>query len=211
LTIVGVARDVKDIGFTDEPRAEFYLPYLQYPSALMRLIVRADSRPMDLASSIRREVLSVDNDQPVTEIKPMTQFLSESVFRRRFLTILLGLFSALALTLAVVGIYGLMSYSVSQRTHEIGIRMALGASSRAVLKLVIGQGMTLALFGVVIGVSGAFGLTRIMSGLLFGITATDPLTFAATSLLLTGVALGACFVPARRATRVDPMVALRYE
>jgi len=211
LTVVGVAQDVKELGLIDETLPEFYLPYLQNPSALMRLVVRADAQPMDLVSGIRREVLAVDKDQPVTEIKSMKQFLSESVFRRRFNTILLGLLAAVALILAVVGIYGVMSYSVTQRTREVGIRMALGAQSRDVLRLVLWRGLALTLAGVGIGVAGAFALTHLMSSLLFGVSATDPMTFVLISLLLIGVALVACLVPARRAAKVDPMVALRYE
>jgi putative ABC transport system permease protein len=211
LTVVAVASDVKELGPIDEAVPAFYLPYLQNPSALMRLVVRADAEQMDLVSGIRREVLAIDKDQPVTEIKTMKQFLSESVFRRRFNTILLGLFAAVALILAVVGIYGVMSYSVTQRTREVGIRMALGAQRRDVLRLVLWRGMALMLAGVGIGVAGGLALTRLMSSLLFGVSATDPMTFVLISLLLTGVALGACFVPARRAMKVDPMVALRYE
>ena len=211
LTVVGVARDVNEIGPMDDPSPEFYLPYLQNPSALMRLVIRVDAGPIDFVSSIRREVLAVDKDQPVTEIKSMKQFLAESGFRRQFNTILFGLFAAVALILAVVGIYGVMSYSVTQRTRELAIRMALGAESRDVLRLVLRRGLALTLAGVGIGVAGAFALTRLMASLLFGVSATDPLTFVLISLLLTGVALGACLVPARRATKVDPMVALRYE
>ena len=211
LTVVGVARDVKEIGPTAETSPEFYLPCLQNPSALMRLVVRADTGQTDIVSSIRREILAVDKDQPVIEIKSMKQFFSESAFRRRFNTILLALFAAVALILAVVGIYGVMGYAVTQRTREVGIRMALGAQPHDVLGLVLRRGLALTVVGVGIGVAGAFALTRLMSGLLFGVSATDPMTFVLIAMLLTAVALGACFVPARKATKVDPMVALRYE
>jgi len=214
LTVVGVAGDVKEVkelGPIDETPPEFYLPYPQNPSALMRLVVRTDAEPMNLVSALRREVLDVDKDQPFTEIKSMKQFISESVFRRRFNTVLLGIFASVALVLAVVGIYGVMSYSVMQRTREVGIRMALGATARDVLSMIVGQGMKLSLAGVGIGLAAAFALTRVMRTLLFGVSATDTLTYVVVASLLAAMSLVACYVPARRATRVDPMEALRYE
>jgi putative ABC transport system permease protein len=155
--------------------------------------------------------MAIDPNQPVADIKTMERWASESVARPRFRTLLLGVFSAVALILSVVGIFGVMSYTVTQRTRELGIRMALGAQRRDVLKLVIGQGMILALVGVATGLAASFGLTRIMSSLLFEVSPTDPLTFGAIAMLLTLVALVACYLPARRATQVDPMIALRSE
>jgi putative ABC transport system permease protein len=166
---------------------------------------------MSLAQAVREAVWKVDKDQPVTSLRLMTDYLNDSVSQQRFNAVLLAAFALLALVLASVGIYGVMSYSVTQRTHELGIRMALGARRGDVFRLVVREGMKLALAGVAIGLAGAFAATRLMASLLYGTSATDPLTFALISLILTGVALAACFVPARRATRVDPMVALRYE
>jgi putative ABC transport system permease protein len=153
----------------------------------------------------------VDKDQPVSDIRTMEDILSESMARQRFSMLLLGIFAAVALVLAAVGIYGVMSYSVAQRTREIGLRMALGAQRSDVLKLVVGEGLKLVLIGVVFGLVAAFILTRVMASLLFGVSATDPTTFVAISLVLISVAVLASYIPARRATRVDPMIALRYE
>jgi putative ABC transport system permease protein len=211
MTIVGVAGDVRNGGPEDEPRPEFYYSYFQNPTRFMYMAIRTAAEPAGLIPAIRREIWSEDNDLPLANISTLEQLLSKTIAQRRFNLLLLGLFSGLALVLAVVGIYGVVSYAVTQRTHEIGIRLALGAQQGDVRKLVIRQGMIPVVGGIAIGLSGALALTRLMKSLLFGVSATDPLTFAVIALLLTFVALLACFVPARRATKVDPLVALRYE
>jgi len=175
------------------------------------VVIRTHGDPLSIVGAVRKELKTIDPDQPIAEVKPMIEWVESSVAAPRYWTTLLGLFAALAMVLAATGIYGVMSYSVAQRTHEIGVRMALGARRVDVLKLVVRQGMLLTVVGVIVGLGGAFALTRVMSSLLFGVTTKDPITFAAVSLLLIAVAFVACFVPARRATRVDPLVALRYE
>jgi putative ABC transport system permease protein len=210
--IVGVVGDVKHLTLDKESGPEAYFSYQQIPSQSMTLVARSKSdNPSALAAGLRQAVEQVDSDQPLSDVRTMEQLLADSLARRRFNMLLLGLFSAVALLLAGVGIFGVMNYSVTQRTHEIGIRMALGAQGGDILKMVLGQGMMLTLIGVAIGLGAAFWLTRFMSGLLYGVTATDPLTFMAVALVLSLVALLAIIIPARRATKVDPMVALRYE
>jgi len=177
----------------------------------MTLIVRAAFDPKTLISAVRSEVWAVDKDQPITDIKSMDQYISDSVSARRFNAFLLATFASLALVLATVGIYGLMAYSVTQRVHEIGIRVALGARPAHVIRLVVGRGMMLVLTGVAIGLAGAVALTRVMKSLLYGVSVTDPLTFALVSALLVVVAFVASYIPALRATKVDPMIALRCE
>ncbi|MBI1941984.1 MAG: ABC transporter permease [Acidobacteria bacterium] len=213
LLVVGVVGNVRSQWPTPDYFAEIYVPYTQYPWLVYprNLVVRTVSNPTTVAAAIRDGVTALDRDQPVSNIRTLDQLAAQAVGQQRFAMVLLGLFAALALVLATVGVYGVMSYSVERRTHEIGIRMALGADRKKVLRLVIAQGFILTLAGVVIGVSGALALTRFLESLLFGVEPTDPLTFVLVSILLTSVALLACYIPARRATKVDPMVALRHE
>ncbi len=209
--IVGIVGDVKHSGLDTESGTEMYVPYLQTPWPFMSLVVRTSSPPTSLARSVRDQVYAVDSNQPVYEIKTMQEMVSDSISQPRLYTVLLGTFSAVALLLAAIGIYGVMSYSVNQRKHEIGIRMALGATRGNILKLIVGQGMILALIGLGLGVGAAVVLTRLMESLLFGVSARDLMIFISIPVLLAFVAFLACYVPARRATKVDPMVALRYE
>jgi putative ABC transport system permease protein len=211
MTIIGIAGDVRRYGLAERLRPEIYFPYLQQPQAAMALVVRTAADPLSITPAVRREVLAVDKDQPVYDIKTLNSLLARSIASNRLSVWLLGLFAALALLLASIGIYGVIAYTVTQRTHEIGIRMALGAQPRDMLRLVLGQGMTLALIGIAIGLIAAFALTRAMASLLFTVSPTDPLTFVGISVLLGIVAFLACYIPARRATKVDPMVALRHE
>ncbi|MFN2493624.1 MAG: ABC transporter permease [Pyrinomonadaceae bacterium] len=210
-TIVGVAGAVRHERLDRETRQSIYVPFLQIPVRDMTVAVRTSVDPGTLAGAVRKQVLELDKDQPVTNVMTMDAVVSRSVWQQRFYTMLFGIFGGLALVLAAVGIYGVMSYAVTQRTQEIGIRMALGARAVDVLKLVIRNGMALITMGVVIGLVGAVLLTRLLASLLFGITPTDTLTFVTVSGVLIFVALLACYVPARRATKVDPLVALRYE
>jgi putative ABC transport system permease protein len=211
ITVVGVVGDTKPRELQKEAVAELYMPYDQQPEPGMALMIRTSSADAGVATAVRSEVLALDKNQPVYSIRKLESVLSESVATPRFRTLLLAVFAGLALILAAVGIYGVISYAVSQRTQEIGIRMALGAQAADVLKLVVKGGMTLALIGVALGLAGSFALTRLMTTLLFGVKPTDATTFAIVSVGLIVVALFACFVPARRATKVDPLVALRYE
>jgi len=210
--VVGVVGNVRHEGLDDKEQPEYYVPFFQAPDRQMDLVVRsAISDPAALAVAVRGAIRSIDKDQLIWEVKTMDERVAKSVAPRRFQMLLLGIFATLALLLASIGIYGVMNFTVTQRTHEIGIRLALGAQAKDVFRLIVGQGMTLALVGVGIGLLGAIALTRVMASLLYNVSALDPLIFAGIALLLTAVALLACFIPARRATKVDPMIALRYE
>ena len=212
-TVVGLVADSKQDSVDSEPHPELYEPYAQHPFAsfLVTLVIRTASNPTGVAAAVRYAVRQVDSDQPVIQMRTMQDVVSESIWRQHVSASMLGLFAAIALVLSAVGIYGVLSYSVSRRTHEIGIRSALGATRRDILRMVVGEGLLLTLMGVGVGVAVDLGLTRLLTGLLYGVRPRDPLTFVALTLLLIIVALLAAYVPARRATSVDPMVALRYE
>jgi len=209
--IVGVAADAKQMNLADETGIEMYVPYLQRPWLTTDLVIRASGDPASLIVPVQRAVREVDKDLPAANIKTMEQLFSESVAQPRFYTTLLGTFATIALLLASIGIFGVISYAVTQRTHELGVRIALGAQKSDVLRLIVGQGMMLVGLGILLGLAAAFAVTRFLSSLLYGVSAIDPFIFAAVPVLLAGVALVACYIPARRAMRVDPMVALRYE
>jgi putative ABC transport system permease protein len=209
--IVGIVGDVKQYGLDQVTTMQTYEPYIQQTFPYMTLVVRTTGDPTNLNAAIRSEVLKLDKEQPTTNFKTLNEFFSISIAQQRFSVVLLGVFAVVALVLSAVGVYGVLSYAVTQRTHEIGIRVALGAGRRDVLRLVVGQGMLLTVSGVAGGLGAAFALTRLMASLLFGVTATDAVTFASVASLLLAVALLACYIPARRATKVDPLVALRYE
>ena len=219
-TVVGIVGDVNDGPLGSKPGPHFYLPYVQLPDDYivygnliipMNLVVRTSNDPASLASAVVAQIHSLDPQLAVANIHTMDQEMTSSVAAPKFNTFVLSLFAFLALFLAAIGIYGVLAYAVAQRSHEIGIRMALGAQQRDVMRLILAQGARLALVGLAIGSLAAFGLTRLMSSLLYGISASDPLTFAAVAVVLLAVALAACYIPARRAMRVDPIVALRYE
>jgi putative ABC transport system permease protein len=211
--VVGLVAHVRNEGLEGESRGQYYAPYAQATGGGPNLfvVVRTDGDPASLAPSVRGAIAGIDRDLPVFRVATMEQMVSDSLAQRRFSMLLFGIFAALALVLAVVGLYGVMSYAVAQRTHEIGLRMALGAQAADVLRMVVGQGMGLVAIGLGIGLLGALGLTRLMSSLLYGVSASDPATYAGIAILLGAVALLASYIPARRATKVDPMVALRYE
>jgi putative ABC transport system permease protein len=210
-TIVGVVGSIHHFDLDVAPHPEVYLASLQSPLVNPYIVARTTGDPSQLVSAVRSEFHSIDPETPVYNVATMEERLDESLAPRRFQVLLLALFAMMALTLATIGIYGLMAYSVSQRNHEIGVRMALGAQSGDVLRLVLGHGMRLALIGAGAGVIGALALTWLLRGLLFGVTPTDPLTFTSVVVFLLAVAFAACYIPARRATRMDPMIALRYE
>jgi putative ABC transport system permease protein len=211
LMIVGVVGNVKNVGLDAGMEFATYEPHAQRPWSGMQLLVRTKNNPLNAASAIREEIARIDTDIHVFDVTTMDKHVSTSITQRSFNTLILGIFAAIALILAATGIYGVMAYAVSQRTHEMGIRMALGAKQADVLRLVIGQGMVLTVVGIVVGIILSIWLTRFLADLLFFVSPTDLITFAGISVLLTLVSAAACFVPARRATKVDPMIALRYE
>jgi putative ABC transport system permease protein len=222
MTVVGVVDDVKDTSLSNPANPHAYTPYLQVENSWLEsplfsearklnLAVRTQGDPAAATSSVRKIISDLDPAIAVTKIHTMTADVQESVAPQRFILFLLGIFAGLAVFLAAVGVYGVLSYSVAQRTHEIGVRIALGAPNNSVLALVLMEGMRLTALGALIGVVAALAVTRLMAGLLYGVTAHDPLTFIGVTVVMCGVALLACYIPARRAMRVDPMVALRYE
>ena len=214
LTIVGVVPDVKHTSLREETAPEMYVLYNQkpWPSMLnMRVALRTKADPAAMTENVGDAVHALDPDLPLAKVATLRTLVDDSMAQPRFSVFLLGAFGVLALLLASIGMYGVISYSVLQRTQEIGIRMALGAQRRKVFGMVLGQGARLAGLGIAIGFVAALGVTRLMASFLYGVRPTDPLTFAGVSLLLLGIALLACYLPARRAMRVDPMVALKYE
>jgi putative ABC transport system permease protein len=211
LTIVGVVGDTRRGGLDRQPWAELYYPHTQVPDRRMDVIVRTTGDPMSLARAAQAEVWALNRDQPVSSVRTVEAMLVRAQANRRFTTLLLGVFAAVALILAAIGVYGVIAYSTAQRTQEIGIRMALGATRQHVIRMVVVEGLKIGLYGMVAGVAAAFVLTRLMSGLLFEVSERDPLTFVSLPLLLMALAIAASWVPARRAVRVDPIVALRAE
>ncbi len=209
--IVGVAGNVKTEGLAGKTPSIYYVPYQQLPFSSLTFVVRTAGNPRAMAGMVRSLIASMDPNVPVYSVETMNEYLAASVAQPRFNTLMLGIFAALALVLAAVGLYGVISYSVAQRTHEFGIRMALGARQEAILRLVLKEGLVLALAGVGIGMAGAFGLSRLISSLLYGVKSSNPLVFTGVAVVLVGVALLASYIPARRATKVDPIEALRYE
>ena len=211
LDVVGVVANSRRWSLSAEPMPEVYFTYAQNPDTHMKLVVRSATDPQGLVRALRAQISAVDSQVPVYAVSTMPQAVSEFTAGHHFLTLLMALFALLALILVATGLYGVISYSVARETHEIGIRMALGATPREIFGMVLGNVGVIALLGVGIGSAGAAGLTRLLAGMLFGVKPTDPVTFVSVALSLLAVALVACYIPARRATRVDPMEALRYE
>jgi putative ABC transport system permease protein len=216
--VIGVVADVRGAGgqarggsLQQEPAAAVYLSTIQFPQRGMTLVVRTAAEPSAIVPAIARAVRDIDSAQPVNQVRRLNDWLDESTAEPRFTTTLSGAFAVVALLLAAVGVYGVLSYSVSQRTQEIGVRMAIGAERSQIMRLVLRSGMAWALAGIAIGLAGAFALGRGLSALLFEVTARDPITYAAAGAMLALVALLACYIPAARATRVDPMIALRTD
>jgi putative ABC transport system permease protein len=210
-TVVGVVGDVRQYGLDREAPMQIYLPVAQFSTTVMSLVVRTSGDALAMAGAVKKEIHEIDKDLAAFEVATMDELLAETIALRRFSMTLLIIFALVALSLAAIGIYGVISYSISQGTHELGVRIALGATASDILKLVLKQGMAMTGLGMAIGLVAAYGLTRLLSSLLYDVTATDPATFAIVSALLAGVALAATYIPARRATRIDPMVALRHE
>ena len=212
IEVVGVAADVKNENMDEQPDWAMYRPVRQDPWWTMALVVRSEGAdPNGLAPAVRGEVRALDKDLPVYDVRPMGDIVDEALSAKRLAMSLMAFFALGALALAAVGLYAVMSYTVAQRTHEIGIRLALGAQARDILRLVVGQGLLLVIVGLALGLAGALALTRVMSSILYGVSATDPLVFGVVAAVLAVAALLACYVPARRATRVDPTTALRAE
>jgi predicted permease len=209
--VVGVVSDIHDFGLEEKVRGNVFRPFAQIPVPVVAFVVRTSGPPSNQTSAVKQAIWSVDKDQPIYKIVGLDQLANESLALRRVSSVLLGAFSALALLLAGLGIYGVMAFSVAQRTHEIGVRMALGAQRASVLKMIAGYGMRIVLAGIAMGLAGSLALSRVIASLLYEVKPTDGLTFVLTSVLLCFIALLACYVPARRAMLVDPMVALRYE
>jgi putative ABC transport system permease protein len=210
-TVIGVVGDAKHYWLEEESRPQMYAAYSQQPGIFATVVMRTSVEPLSLAETVRQAIWKVDSDQPMWKIRTVEFLVNRSVADRKFLLALMGIFASLALLLTMIGLYGVISYLINQRTQEIGIRMALGAQAGDILRMVLKQGMTLVFAGVALGLGTAWLLTRLISRLLYQVSATDPLTFTSISLLLITVALLACYLPARRATKVDPLVALRYE
>jgi putative ABC transport system permease protein len=209
--IVGVVGSVRHVGMERAPESALFLASLQEPSGAYNLVIRTAGDPLRVAAAVKGEISTVDRDIPVSQVRPMREYVARSVAQPRFNMVLIATFATLALALAAVGLFGVIAYSVAQRTHEIGIRRALGAANGRVIGMVLKQGIALASAGVVLGTGGALFLSRYLETLLFGLEPTDPVTFAGVAALLATVALAACYLPARRAARIDPLVALRYE
>jgi putative ABC transport system permease protein len=209
--VVGVVEDIKHLSLDTEVQPAAYLPVVQHPMSFSAFVVRASADPIGLSHSVQAEIWSIDKDLPVASLKTMDEVLSASIAQPRLRMLLVGGFAALALFLAVLGLYSVVAYGVSQRTHEIGLRVALGAQPRDVVRLVVGQGLRLALIGIGVGLIGAMAATRVLAAMLFGVGTTDPVTFFAVALLTVAVTLAASYLPARKAMSIDPMVALRYE